>query len=216
MFTGLVEELGTIRRVSTSLEGKNFEIAAQKVLDQIAVGDSIAIDGVCLTVVSFGKSGFTAQAVQETLTISTLKYFKSGTIVNLERAMAANGRFGGHFVQGHVDGVGKITDIRNTGKAALVSVEIPPDLSRYVIHKGSIAVNGISLTVAEKSSNRIMISVIPTTFENTNLCKRNVHDYVNVEVDMLAKYIEQFVANPAVSGGSISEDTIKKWGYGKS
>ena len=213
MFTGLIEELGTVQSVHQIPEGKNFVIAAKKVLKRISEGESIAIDGTCLTVVSYSDNTFIAQAVGETLIRSTLKDFKSGTVVNLERAMAADGRFGGHFVQGHVDGIGMITDIRNTGNAAQFTIDVPVTLSRYVVHKGSIAINGISLTVAEKSANRIMIAIIPATLKETNLHLKKVHDYVNIEVDMLAKYIEQFVSNPDIKKEAITKDTLKKWGY---
>jgi len=212
MFTGLIEELGIIRRVSANPEGRLFDIKAKKVLEQLAIGDSIAIDGTCLSIVSIQKDGFTAQAVQETIKRSTLKYFRIGIKVNLERAMPADGRFDGHFVQGHVDGVGMISSISVSGKAATIAIDLPNDLMRYIIVKGSIAINGISLTVAAKSGNRISVSVIPLTRQSTNLHLEKDGNYVNIEVDMMAKYVEQFVSGKS-DENTILVEKIKSWGY---
>jgi len=212
MFTGLIEELGTVRRVSTNSEGRLFEITAKKILEQLAIGDSIAIDGTCLSVVSFKNDGFTAQAVQETINRSTLRHFRVGTKVNLERAMPADGRFGGHFVQGHVDGIAMISSIVKTGRAAIITIDVPAELMRYVVIKGSIAIDGISLTVADKSGNRISVSVIPLTLNDTSLSLKKNGDLVNIEVDMMAKYVENIIT------GNSDEDTnlvdkIRSWGY---
>ena len=212
MFTGLVEELGTIRRVNHNSEGRLFDIKANKALERMKVGDSIAVDGACLSAVSIAKDGFTAQAVRETINRSTLKYFKAGTVVNLERAMSAEGRFGGHFVQGHVDGVGVISSLSMTGKAGNLSVELGSDLMKYIVMKGSVTVNGISLTVAALSGNLVSVSVIPLTMRDTNLKMKKKGDYVNIEVDMLAKYIEKFIVKKSDDGIGITEK-IKHWGY---
>ncbi|MCD6441625.1 MAG: riboflavin synthase [Candidatus Marinimicrobia bacterium] len=214
MFTGLIEEIGKVERIHSNPEGKLFEISSKKVIEDLDIGDSIAMDGVCLSVVFLGGNRFTAQAVPETLERSTLKYFKAGTMVNLERALAANGRFGGHFVQGHVDGIGRLTNIRHTGKSAVISVQVPGDLSRYIVLKGSLALNGISLTVAGIDGNNITVSVIPISLTDTNLSRKKVGDYLNIEVDILAKYIKKLVTNRD-SDESINEDRVKQWGYGK-
>ncbi|MBU0712491.1 riboflavin synthase [bacterium] len=212
MFTGLIEELGTVRRISTNPEGRVFEITAKKVLEQLAIGDSIAIDGTCLSVISLKNDGFTAQAVQETIARSTLNYFRNGIKVNLERAMPAVGRFGGHFVQGHVDGIAVISNIVNSGRAAVIRIDLPVGLTRYVVVKGSIAIDGISLTVAEKSGNLVSVSVIPLTLHDTNLSLKKNGDYVNIEVDMIAKYVEQFVSGNS-DGDTNLVEKIRSWGY---
>jgi riboflavin synthase len=213
MFTGLIEEVGKISRVTSNPEGKLFEILSTKVIVDLHVGDSVTVDGACLSVVSVMNDHFTAQAVDETLSKTILLYFKSGIQVNLERAMSANGRFGGHFVQGHVDGVGSISSIVKTGESATITIQIPDELKQYIVPKGSIAINGISLTVASIIANQIAVAVIPLTFRDTNLKTKRMGDLVNIEVDLLAKYIEQFVTGKS-SVKPITEDTINSWGYG--
>ncbi|MCG2716619.1 MAG: riboflavin synthase [Candidatus Marinimicrobia bacterium] len=213
MFTGLIEEIGKISRVTSNPEGKLFEILSTKVTEDLHIGDSVAVDGACLSVVSAMNDRFTAQAVDETLSKTTLVYFKSGVQVNLERAMPANGRFGGHFVQGHVDGVGSIRSIVKTGKSATITIQVPDELKQYIVPKGSIAINGISLTVASIIANQITVAVIPLTFRDTNLKTIRMGNLVNIEVDLLAKYIEQFVTGKS-SVKPITEDTINSWGYG--
>lgn len=213
MFTGLIEEVGKISRVTSNPEGKLFEILSTKVIVDLHVGDSVAVDGACLSVVSVMNDHFTAQAVDETLSKTILLYFKSGVQVNLERAMSVKGRFGGHFVQGHVDGVGSISSIVKTGESATITIQIPDELKQYIIPKGSIAINGISLTVVSIIANQIAVAVIPLTFRDTNLKTKRMGDLVNIEVDLLAKYIEQFVTRKS-SVKPITEDTINSWGYG--
>ncbi|MCK4639724.1 MAG: riboflavin synthase [Candidatus Marinimicrobia bacterium] len=213
MFTGLIEEVGKISRVTSNPEGKLFEILSTKVIVDLHVGDSVAVDGACLSVVFVMNDRFTAQAVDETLSKTTLVYFKSGVRVNLERAMSANGRFGGHFVQGHVDGVGSISLIAKTGNSATLTIQVPDELKQYIVPKGSIAINGISLTVASIVANQITVAVIPLTFRDTNLKTIRMGDLVNIEVDLLAKYIEQFVTGKS-SVKPITEEMINSWGYG--
>jgi len=213
MFTGLIEEIGKVERIQSNPEGKLFEISSKKVIEDLHIGDSVAVDGACLSVVSVMNDRFTAQAVDETLSKTTLVYFKSGVQVNLERAISANGRFGGHFVQGHVDGVGSISSIVKTGESATITVQVPDELKQYIALKGSIAINGISLTIASIIANQITIAVIPLTFRDTNLKTKRISDLVNIEVDLLAKYIEQFVTGKS-SVKPITEDTINSWGYG--
>ncbi|MBL7066759.1 MAG: riboflavin synthase [Candidatus Marinimicrobia bacterium] len=213
MFTGLIEEIGKVERIQSNPEGKLFEILSTKVTEDLHIGDSVAVDGICLSVVSMMNDRFTAQAVDETLSRTTLVYFKSGVQVNLERAMSANGRFGGHFVQGHVDGVGSISSIVKTGESATITIQVPDELKQYIVPKGSIAINGISLTVASIIANQITVAIIPLTFRDTNLKTIRMGDLVNIEVDLLAKYIEQFVTRKS-SVKPITEDTINSWGYG--
>jgi riboflavin synthase len=213
MFTGLIEEVGKISRVTSNPEGKVFEISSIKVIDDLHIGDSVTVDGACLSVVSVMSDRFIAQAVHETLSKTTLVYFRSGVQVNLELAMSANGRFGGHFVQGHVDGVGSISSIVITGESATITIQVPDELKQYIVPKGSIAINGVSLTIASIIANQITVVVIPLTFRDTNLKTIRIGDLVNIEVDLLAKYIEQFVTRKS-SVKPITEDTINSWGYG--
>jgi riboflavin synthase len=208
MFTGLIEEVGKILRIQSNSAGKLFQIAAVKVVQGLKVGESVAIDGACLSVVESDSSSFTVQAVQETLTKSTLNFLKVGNRVNLERAMLATSRFGGHFVQGHVDGVGKLINLRSMGESAEMSLLVSDELLRYVVPKGSIAIDGISLTVVSIESAVVRVALIPLTLTETNLKDKKNGDFLNIEVDLLAKYIERFANREP-----ISETKIKSWGY---
>lgn len=213
MFTGLIEEVGKIREITPNAEGKEFHIESRKVINDINIGDSVAVDGACLTVTAQTKEYFSVQAVEETLLKTTLKDIKIGSSVNLERAMLATGRFGGHFVQGHVDGIGKVTSIQNIGKSIVLKIEIPEHIIEYVVMKGSIALNGVSLTVAEIKNSSVSISLIPFTLKATNLCKKKIGDKLNIEVDLLAKYVENFLKSKEQE--TISIEKIKTWGYGE-
>ena len=190
MFTGIIEELGKIRQITD----KSIEIECKTVLDDVKLGDSICVNGVCLTVINIKPDGFTADVSPETFRVTNLITLKVGDFVNLERAMGVNDRFGGHIVSGHIDGKGKGVNIERIGEFYNLKVELPQELSKYVIQKGSIGVNGISLTVAEVNGNNVEIAVIPHTFENTNLKYLKPGDFVNIEVDMFAKYIEKFLS----------------------
>lgn len=214
MFTGLIEEIGSVRQVLTNSEGRLFTIAAEKVLEGLSIGDSVAVDGVCLSVVEVRNDGFVVQAVQETIRRSTLRFFQVGTKVNLERALRSGDRLGGHFVQGHVDGVAVISGLLRSGQSAMLDLNLPADLMKYLIVKGSIAVNGISLTVAERSGTAVSIALIPLTLRETNLGLKKVGDYVNIEVDLMAKYIEQLLPRSDDEIRDI-EKRIKNWGYNK-
>jgi riboflavin synthase len=208
MFTGLIEEMGKILKIQSNSAGKLFQIEARKVIRDLKIGESVAIDGACLSVVEFGSSCFTVQAVQETLTKSNLNFLKVGDYVNLERAMLATSRFGGHFVQGHVDGVGKLISLKSLGESGEMSLLVTDELLRYIVPKGSIAINGISLTVVSVESAVVRIALIPLTLTGTNLKYKKNGDFLNIEVDLLAKYIERFANREP-----ISEAKIKSWGY---
>lgn len=208
MFTGIVEELG---KVQTITENK-INIEAKTVLDDAKLGDSIAVNGVCLTVTNLSSKGFEADISPETKRVTALKYLKSGSLVNLERAMPANGRFGGHMVLGHVDGLGKGKYIKKEGEFYSLTIEVPSEISKYVVKKGSIAINGISLTVADAASNMITIAVIPHTYENTNLKTLQIGDFVNIETDITAKYIEKFLSTSDNKSG-ISMDFLLENGF---
>ncbi|MGC9364668.1 MAG: riboflavin synthase [Fidelibacterota bacterium] len=214
MFTGLIEEIGSVRQVLTNSEGRLFTITAEKVLEGLSIGESVAVDGVCLSAVEVHNDGFVVQAVRETIACSTLVSFRVGTKVNLERASRAGDRLGGHFVQGHVDGVAVISGLLRSGQSASLDLNLPADLMKYVIAKGSIAVNGISLTVAERSGTAVSIALIPLTLRETNLGLKKPGDYVNIEVDMMAKYIEQLLPRSEDEVRDI-ERRIRNWGYDK-
>ncbi|MDD5539960.1 MAG: riboflavin synthase [Candidatus Marinimicrobia bacterium] len=211
MFTGLIEEIGEIGAVSENKAGRRLKIVANQVLSDLQLGDSIAVDGVCLTVEKLGADYFEVQAVGETLSRSTLVNSRRGDRVNLERAMAASDRFGGHFVQGHVDAVGTIVAIRKIGEAAVLQIAIPESINNYIVEKGSLTVNGISLTVAEITDKVVKIALIPVTLSATNLGLKKVNDEVNLEVDILAKYVEKMINAP--NKKPLTFEKVKGWGF---
>lgn len=193
MFTGIIEEIGTLKQVKQGAKDYQLTIAANKILTDVQLGDSIAVNGVCLTVTSFTAQQFTVDVMPETIKATSLQHVERGSAVNLERAMSANGRFGGHFVSGHVDGTGVITSKREVSNAVYYWIEVPQQLIRYIVPKGSICVDGISLTVVEVNENQFSISIIPHTITETILQFRNVGHTVNIECDMLAKYMERLL-----------------------
>jgi len=190
MFTGLIEEVGTASEISS---GK-LKINAKTVLEGTKIGDSIAVNGVCLTVTSLFTGGFTADVMQETLRRSNLGKLKNGDKVNLERAMAAEGRFGGHIVSGHIDGTGKITRIQKEGIATWFYIECSVEILALIVEKGSIAIDGISLTVAKLDENEFAVSIIPHTASETTLLSKNVGDIVNLENDIVGKYVKRLLS----------------------
>lgn len=193
MFTGIIEEVGEIITLDDAKEFRTLRVRAGKILDGIAAGASISVNGVCLTVRSPEPQSFTAELSSETLDRTSLKRARAGTIVNLERPMRADGRFGGHIVQGHVDGVGKIRSFLREGDNWTLQVEVPQQALRYIVEKGSIAIDGISLTIAAIKPPVIEIAIIPHTFENTNLQHAKAGDTVNLELDVIAKYVERLL-----------------------
>ena len=190
MFTGIIEEVGKIQSITSN----KISILASAVTKDTNIGDSIAVNGVCLTVTKINAGGFDADISPETMRITTFGKLKTGSFLNLERAMPLNGRFGGHIVSGHTDGIGRSKYIKKDSDFYTIELEISADLSKYVVKKGSISVNGISLTVADVHENIIKIAVIPHTYENTNLKYLQIGDYVNIETDILAKYVEKFLS----------------------
>ena len=209
MFTGIIEELGKIQSVTFN----KITIQAKAVLEGTKLGDSIAVNGVCLTVTELGTNFFSADVSPETMRITAFGCLKSGSLVNLERALVVNGRFGGHIVSGHIDGQGKLKSVNKTGDFYNLIVNSPTILSQYVVKKGSIAINGISLTIADITDNdRITIAVIPHTFENTNLKSLQTGDYVNIETDILAKYVEKFLST-SDNKSRISMDFLLENGF---
>lgn len=193
MFTGIIEEMGRIRDVIPGDQGVRIVVEARSVLEDTRVGDSIAVNGVCLTVVSLFPDAFGADVVAETLRRTTLSAVRPGVPVNLERALPAGGRFGGHFVAGHVDGVGQVRDRRPEGNSVVFEFGVPGDLRRYIARKGSIAVDGVSLTVASVTEEGFCAAVIPHTLQQTTLGLRHPGDPVNLEVDLVARYVERLL-----------------------
>lgn len=188
MFTGIIEEIGTIKNIQKGAASAVLTIAARTVLEDVHLGDSIAVNGVCLTVTGFTGSQFTADVMHETLNRSSLGALRSGSHVNLERAMKADGRFGGHIVSGHIDGTGTIAQIRKDDNAIWYTIQTPPELMRFIIEKGSITIDGISLTVAREEHDRFQVSIIPHTAAQTILSEKKPGDVVNLENDCIGKY----------------------------
>ncbi len=205
MFTGIVEEVGTVKTIKMGAKSAVITIQAEKVMEGMHVGDSIAMNGVCLTVTSFDKNSYSVDVMHETLRRTNLGDFKSGTRVNLERAMAADGRFGGHIVAGHIDDPGRILSMEKDDNAVWITVGTTAPVLKYVVEKGSIAIDGISLTVARVTDNSFSVSVIPHTAANTTLLDKKPGDTVNLETDMIGKYVEKLLRyeeneTPASSG----------------
>lgn len=203
MFTGIVEELGTVSSITRGKDSAVLRIEGPLVVSDAVHGASIAVNGVCLTVTEHDEHGFTVDVMAETLRRSSLGSLHAGDPVNLERAMAAASRFGGHIVQGHVDGTGEIVARMPGDNWETVEVSLPVDLARYVVEKGSITVDGVSLTVAEVGESSFTVSLIPTTLELTTLGQKRIGDLVNLEVDVLAKYVEKMLGGlvgPAAAG----------------
>jgi riboflavin synthase len=214
MFTGIVEEIGKISRIIPIEGGISIKIEASKILEDILVNDSICIDGVCLTVVKAESSAFWIEAVGATIDKTTFSEIKESSLVNLERSVRLNDRLGGHLVQGHINGVGSISGIEKLGENYLFKIIIPKELEKYLIKEGSIAINGISLTIADLENNEISISIIPHTWQNTSLKYKQVLDKVNVEIDILAKYVEKLLTNKVdIPATNISEKWLKELGY---
>lgn len=195
MFTGIVEEVGTVRRILPSTRAGQLVISCKRVLEDVHFGDSIAVNGVCLTVTSFTSEEFTADVMPETLKRSNLGQLKAGDPVDLERAMAACGRFGGHIVSGHIDGTGVISGIRPDQNAVWVTIRTSPDILALIVEKGSIAIDGVSLTVAGVGNGEFSVSLIPTTRDETILLRKRAGDTVNLENDVVGKYVQHLLGS---------------------
>ena len=208
MFTGIIEEIGSVKRVSVGGKSGSIEIAAKKVLEGTKVGDSIAVNGVCLTVTSLGSSSFTADVMAETLRRSSLGSLSVGNGVNLERAMAADGRFGGHLVSGHIDGTGTISKMQKEENAVWVHIQANSEILNLIVEKGSIAIDGISLTVAGVSDSEFSVSVIPHTAKETTLLSKKAGDTVNLENDIIGKYVQKLLGGRSL-GATEASDSVK-------
>ena len=194
MFTGIIEELGTVRSVEARGENARMVIEARVVTEGTNHGDSISVNGVCLTALDVSPDSFAADVSKETLQRSTLGTLKSGTLVNLERAVTPATRLGGHMVQGHVDGRGEFMSVADHGESWTIRIRFPKELARYLVFKGSVAVEGISLTIAALSQDYFEVAIIPKTWEVTNLSHLKPGDHVNLEVDVIGKYVERLLA----------------------
>ena len=209
MFTGIVEEVGTIDTISRGANSAVLIIRAEKVLAGTKVGDSIAVNGICLTGTRLMPHAFTADVMHETLNRSSLANAMRGAHVNLERAMAADGRFGGHIVSGHVDGTGRIVEVKKDDNAIWYTIQATPQLMRYIVEKGSVTIDGISLTVAKVAQDNFSISAIPHTVSQTVLKDRKVGAVVNLETDIIGKYVEKLLLK-GQSEGITGAQTIKE------
>lgn len=215
LFTGIIEELGVIEKIQKGLHSAILTVTAHKILEDIHIGDSIAVNGVCLTVTSFHSHHFTADVMHETLNRSSLTQLTAGSHVNLERAMSIDGRFGGHIVAGHVDGVGKIIDISKDDTAIWYTIQTQPSIMRYIVEKGSICIDGISLTVAKIHADTFSVSAIPHTVRMTTLQERKTGDLVNLENDIIGKYVERFLTPDPIqeSESKITKEFLFEHGF---
>ncbi len=215
MFTGIIEEIGTVRGIKRGNRSVVLEVQAKKILEDLKVGDSIATNGVCLTVISFANGSFCADVMPETMQRSNLGELHVGDRVNLERALSLNGRLGGHIVSGHVDGLGKITGKEKDENAIWITISAPSELLRYIVDKGSITIDGISLTVVSVTDSEFTVSIIPHTQEETTLVKKKIGNTVNLENDVIAKYVEKLMrpASPAEPKNGLTLDFLLANGF---
>jgi riboflavin synthase len=213
MFTGLVEEIGTMEGSVNGEKSMKLTLKASKILENIKTGDSISTNGVCLTVTSFTNNTFTVDVMPETMRKTNLGKLRPGSLVNLERALKVNDRLGGHIVSGHVDGTGVIRDFKVEDNATWVIIETNVEVIKYIIPKGSIAIDGTSLTVVEVVDNFLRVSIIPITKEETILLKKKVGDEVNLECDIVGKYIERFLTFKEVKEDTINMNFLEENGF---
>lgn len=209
MFSGIIEEVGAVAKRS----GAELTVLARKVLEDVKLGDSMSIDGACMTVVEFDDSSFVVQVSPESFECTTLGDLKAGDAVNLERAMALGDRFGGHLVQGHVDGVGRVEGIEKQGEFMMWTFRAPPQVARYLIPKGSVAIDGISLTVVNPDADTFAVAIIPTTLQETKLHSKCVGDPVNMEADVFGKHIYHYLKQGASEEGSVTREFLSKHGF---
>lgn len=216
MFTGIIEEIGIIRHFNIQGNSGTIEIKAKRVLENTKIGDSIAVNGICLTVTALKADGFTADVMAETVRRSSMSETKAGDSVNLERAMVADGRFGGHMVSGHIDGTGVITEYRKEENAIWVRITTTRNILQLIVEKGSICIDGISLTVAKVSEQDFQVSVIPHTGEETTLLQKKIGDQVNLENDVVGKYVQRLLFPKEAVGkkeSNLTYEMLEKLGF---
>jgi len=211
MFTGIIETVGKVAGIETKGNYRMLTVEPRKMFDNLELGESIAVDGCCLTVTEFDKRTFTAEASQESLSLTIIGNYEIGSSVNLERALTAGSRLGGHFVQGHVDCIGKLIEIKQIGESLVAGVEYPGEFGPYLVAKGSIAISGISLTVNELEGNRFWVNIIPHTSGNTTVESWKAGDKLNLEFDIIGKYIARQMA--AVNRKELTIDKLIEAGW---
>ena len=212
MFTGIVEEIGTISRVNTVNNGIYLSVDCKKVLNDTNIGDSIAVNGACQTVLSLTEKSFSVFASYETIKITNFNTLKIGSKVNLERALRLSDRLGGHIVSGHIDGLAVLEKIESNGEAKKITFNVKPEQAKQIIKKGSVTLNGISLTVADIDGTKFSVAVIPQTFENTTLISQSVGDNLNLETDIISKYVEKYLL-PNHNSSNIDTNFLKENGF---
>ncbi|MCI0513097.1 riboflavin synthase [candidate division KSB1 bacterium] len=212
MFTGLVEEIGIVRSLQGTGHGLRISINCQQILSDLKIDQSVNVNGACLTVVQTGHGFFDADVVHETVAMTTLKFLKTGAAVNLERALQLNARLGGHLVSGHVDGIGQIVEFQKSAYDGRLSVELPSELAAFIIPKGSVALDGISLTVAKITGTHLTTAIIPHSLENTTLKHRHIGDWLNIEVDLIGKYVFRRLEKSAGTT-QITEKWLQELGF---
>lgn len=210
MFTGIIEEIGVVENIVQSSKSCRLTIKANKIFDDLKLGDSVAVNGVCLTAAEISPPYFTVDVMAETMRRTSFSSFKKGSCANLERAMQMNGRFGGHIVSGHIDGTGTVLSMVREDNAVWVTIGADSAIMRYIIEKGSVALDGISLTVASLKNDRFSVSIIPHTAQQTTLLGKKSGDKINIECDLVGKYIEKFTAQ---NSGGITEDFLARYGF---
>lgn len=216
MFTGIVEEIGTVTQIKKGQNSSVLSIQGSRIFEDLHMGDSVAVNGVCLTVSRLDTQSFDADTTSETLARTSLGALRTGSNVNLERAMSSNGRFGGHIVTGHVDGIGTIMQIRRDDRTVWITFSAGPEILKYIIEKGSIAVDGISLTVALMNSDSFSVAIIPHTEKSTTLLSKTQGESVNLECDMIGKYVERFITRMQSKESQkcvITEEYLAKAGF---
>lgn len=211
MFSGIVEDVGLVKEIKEKQDARQFKISAQKVLEDLKVGDSVNVSGACQTVIERRNDLFMVEAMKETLDRTNFGQLKVKDPVNLERSLRLSDRLGGHLVTGHIDGVGEILDVVPQQDAHIFKISFPKNYSNLVIEKGSIAVEGISLTVIDAGENYFTVGIIPYTWENTNLKNKRINDSVNLEFDLIGKYVQKFLTNPTES--QITWEFLKEKGW---
>ena len=217
MFTGIIEEIGIVKTFKELQKSALIEVECKKVLEDTKIGDSIAINGVCQTVVKMDSNSFSAEVSLETLNVTNFKELKKGSEVNLERALTLNSRLGGHMVSGHVDGICKLSDVTKQNDFYVLAFNANEGILKYIINKGSVTINGISLTIAKLTQTGFELAIIPHTYENTNLKSLKIGQKVNIENDLIAKYVEKFLSTDnnviVKSKSNLNEDFLKENGF---
>jgi len=213
MFTGLIERTGVVSKVQSGLSGGFIRILCEPWTDPLVVGESVSVDGVCLTVTESTSRMFACDLLAETMKLSTLTRAAEGTVVNLERAIRPGDRMGGHFVTGHVDGIGTLLNVEHDGRDRILHIECPGSLLQWMVPKGSVACDGISLTVVSVTESGFSVHIIPHTWESTSLVRKRTGDGINIEGDILAKYVQRHAGSAGTSNKSIGWDTLRDAGF---